>query len=132
MAFTYSAAEASDLHKVRGKVGDTSSGDALLDDDTITEILTEFTSVPTAAVEACKRILAQFARRVDRSGIGLSSNRSDAFEQYERLLKVLEREASASGAEMFVGGATLSEAVTLESDTDFRPRSFKIGMDDYT
>lgn len=132
MAFTYLAAESSDLHKVRGRIGDTDSADALLDDDTITTILTEYTSVLAAAVECCRRILAKLSRQVDRSGVGLSSERSQVIVHYERVLANLRRESAASSTEMFVGGTTISEKTTLEADSDFRARPFSIGMDDYT
>ena len=132
MSFSYSAAQSSTRDKLRGRIGDVTSARHFLDDSTLDAILTIYSDDPVAAApEACRQIIAKAAKDHDRSGVELTASRSQVVLHYERLLDQLVREAAASGVEMFVGGTMISETTTLESNTDLRARTFKIGMDDY-
>ena len=120
MTFSYDASEATDLDRVRGMVGDTSSTNppAMLANETITAILTRKGDVVEAAIECIDRILALKARNGDRSGPGIQSQRQQAFTNYSELRDYLteQRNASATGV---AGGLSDAEVTAIEADTDF-------------
>lgn len=129
MTVTYDDSEASDLHKVRGIIGDTITDDAYLQDETITALLTVHGSVLATSVECCRRILARIARDTDRNAVGFSASRSQVTQHYRDLMADLSAQLTAT-ATCFVGGTSLSEEQDLESDDDFIEPSFKIGDND--
>lgn len=130
MSFTYSDTDLStDLAKVRKRIGDVDSGSALLTDEEIEDTLEEYPSVALAAIKCVQTILGRLARRTDRSAVGLSSSRSQAFQHYKDLLAELQSEASAEATPRLKGTSD-AEAISLENDSDFRAHSFSVGMDD--
>lgn len=130
MTFTYSKSTIStDLAKVRLRIGDTDSTRQLLSDEEIAYTLTEYSTVVMASIECVKRILGQLARSTDRSAVGLSSSRSQAFQQYKDLLRELEIEAVSSAAPFFTG-ASQDEVDGDTEDSDYRGVQFDIGQDD--
>lgn len=132
MAWSYSASSTSTLNKLRRRIGDTNTNEQLLDDDELNEFLAEFNSdIYLAGASACWAIVAKLAREVDHSSQGNSASRNQKVQAYKDLAKELRAYALASGCTMSVGGVSVSEEITIESDTDFKQPRIKTGGDDY-
>jgi hypothetical protein len=133
LTFTYSSSSIStNLAKVRLRLGDTNSDDPLLTDEEINYFLdVAEDDIPTAALKSCRAIVAKFARTVNDSAGGINSSKTSKFQQYRDLLAELEEEVRASGtATPHVGGISIEREDEADSDTDFRPQAFAIGMHD--
>ena len=133
MTFTYNSASiGTNLVKVRLRLGDTNSDDALLTDEEINHYLdVAEDDLPTAAVMACRAIVAKFARVVNDSAAGINSSKTSKFSQYRDLLRELEEEVRSRGAaQPFVGGISIDREDDADDDTDLRRNSFEIGMTD--
>lgn len=117
---SYSATLTTSLDKVRFHIGDTSNVAAseLLADGEIAYILTEETSIYRASAVAAEAIAAKFARLADTSVGDVSVSNSQKHTQYLALSKVLYRKASGRAAPAFLGGASISDRDTRNSDTD--------------
>lgn len=131
MTFTYLGTLKTDLDKVRSRIGDTDSEDALLTDEEINGVLAEVPDVSQAAVECCELILAELARRVNRSAAGISSSASAKYDQYERLLKTLRRRARSRTVKPFVGQISQARNESTDNDSGYEKPTFKVGMGDY-
>ena len=96
MAFTYTGALDTDLEKVRFRVGDTDSADALLTDAEITGALTNEGSVTLAALACVRSILARFAKGYDFSTDGQAFSRGQRVAHYTALLEELQTESGVT------------------------------------
>lgn len=120
MTFTYDASEASDLHKVRGLIGDVTETNPKyrLSDETITAVLSLHPDTVDAAIACIDRLIALHVQNADRSGAGISTQRSVVFQQYKELRVILEKRLShrCTGT---AGGLSDSTNRSYEQDTDF-------------
>ena len=133
MTFTYSTTSSTPTNtsRIRVRLGDTNSSKPIFTDEEITAALADFASVTASAYYLCKAAIAKLARDVDRSAAGINSSRSQQITHLERVCADLEREM-ITGAVGFVGGTSIAEEETLETETDFKQPSIQIGMDDHT
>lgn len=133
MAFTYASTniDSSSLSWVRFRVGDTSSGDALLQDAEINALVTEAGNKQKAAALAAESIGAYYARRVDRTIGKLRIAMNQASEHYFALAKRLRAEQSRSVAG-YAGGLSEAEKETDRADTDLAQPAFRVAQFDYT
>ena len=129
MTFTFDPGLPSTRDEVRAKIGDTDSGDVLLQDETLDALLVTNSSVTETAIAAVKAILAKFARDSDKTTLGITSNLSQKSAQYRGILRDLEMEV-LNCAQVDFGGASRAEIENIEADSDFiRPR-FRVGQHD--
>jgi hypothetical protein len=131
MTWSYSAALAADKDRVRLLVGDTDASDPQLQDEELNYLIAQRGDVTLAAADAARALVARYSRQVDTSNLSLSVSASKRAEAYRTLAEDLDAKAlSLGGAEMFVGGLTISGKETLDSDTSAVQPSFSIGQDD--
>lgn len=83
----------SDRDKVRLKIGDTDSADALLSDDEVDTCLAEHGDLNRAAAAAAEAIAAQFSRQFDFQTDGQAFRRSQKAAAYRALAKELRAKA---------------------------------------
>lgn len=130
MTWTYSGNPASsNRDNVRHKIGDTDTDDQLLQNEEIDKEIADYGDLDLAAAAACDRIVSRFARKIDRSGLGMSASRSQLVQHYTDLARRLRLEAGKR-SEIFVGGLSKDEKDNLLSDEDRVQPSFRIGQDD--
>jgi hypothetical protein len=131
VTFTYddTASVWTDLTRIRRRIGDTDSDDALLTDEEINDQLSLTDEFNRAAAECVRAILGKMARDVDRTGTGYSATRSQKFQHYKDLLKDLDAEANLQASVELTGG-TKSGIEEYESDSDFVQFPFKKGLHD--
>jgi hypothetical protein len=125
MAFTYDIS--TNRGKVRFLVGDTDATDYFLEDNEIDYLLLVWTSVQTAAVEACKAIAAKLSREADKRIGDLSLSMSQRAAAYLTLAKTLAK-SSSSMLSGFAGGISQSSKETVEDDSDRVVPAFTRGM----
>jgi len=128
MTFTWDETDLSTaLAQVRMTIGDTVENKALLTDEQIAFRLTQHSqAVIPSSISCIQDILAQIARNVDRSNVGMSATRSQATTHYTDLLKTLRKE-SALVAEVDVGGISVSAEKAVNSDPDYKQVGMTIG-----
>lgn len=129
MAWTYdsTAPGSSDKSWVRMRIGDTSSGDQLLQDEEILAILSVEGDRTVSAAVAAESIGARFARQVDKTVGKLSISMAQASQGYFGLAKRLRSEISLSGAP-YAGGISVSDKAVDTSDTDRVAPAFYTGQ----
>jgi len=127
MAWSYdsTAPNSSDKSWVRLRIGDTSSGDQLLQDEEISAFVTSEGNREMGAALAAEAIGAQFARKVDKSVGKLAISFSQASEHYFALAERLRREV-AVGAGPYAGGISQADKDANEADTDVVAPSFTV------
>jgi len=134
VAFTWTGALDTNLAIVRHHTGDIVSTDPLLTDAQVNYELSQAGDDVIAATDKCfRRILASptVARAIDRNGTGFSASRSQRFAHMKEAYEMFKEEYAAMvpGAEW--SEHSISDANSIESDSDFRRPTFSIGMDDY-
>jgi len=132
MSWTYASSNAgsSDLSWVRMRVGDTTSGDQLLQDEEIAALLAEHGDRYVAAARSARAISGWFARRVQKSAGKFSISCQQASESYAKLADRLETEAGMR-AVPYAGGISVSDKETVAADGDRMLPQFRLGMDDF-
>jgi len=115
---------------VRLKLGDTTSGDQLIQDEEIDAMLSNYSNATRAAAECAFAIAGKFARRADKSAGRLRIAGSQSADAYERLGKRLLVQVGLEAAP-YAGGISISDKQTDESDTDRVAPSFTRGMHDF-
>jgi len=121
----------SGLSTVRFLIGDTSTGTALLTDEEINAVLTNYSSNHSlAAAWCCDSIAATYSRQADTENEGLAVKASQRAAAYTKRAEILRRQAGY-GARLFVGGRSEATKDTRAQDTDYVQPFFKRGMDDY-
>lgn len=130
MTWSYDPSEATDLDRVRGKIGDINTLDQQLPNETLNAIIAIKADVIDAAIECLNRLIAKYARDIDRSAVGITSSRSQRMNHYADLRDRLERDRLLV-TEPFVGGISKSEADVIDANTDFPQPKFKMGGDDH-
>lgn len=107
MVWTYSGDPSStDRDKVRFMIGDTDSQDPLLSDEEIMYLLDTKQSVQKAAQEACRAIIAKFAREVSYSLGPEKVEASDRLAHYKELLNELKAQSMEANAAPSWAGET--------------------------
>ena len=119
MTWSYdsTAAPSSDKSWIRLRIGDTSSGDQLLQDEEIEAHLTGEGSKYTAAALCAESVGAYFARRADKTVGRMSIAASKASEGYFRLADRLRAELGMRVAP-YAGGISIADKDTREDDSD--------------
>ena len=132
MVWSYdsTAPGASDLSWVRLRIGDTSSGSPMLQDEEIESLLSEEGNRHFAAAIAAESIGATFARTADKSVGKLRISIAKASESYFNLANRLRSEADMRVAP-YAGGISQSDIDAREKDTDQVGAPFQIGMHDF-
>lgn len=119
MSFSYDPGQATDLDKVRFRIGDTSKP-SLLEDEEIQAVLTERgDSVLHASVTCCERALMRASLEVNTTVSGQTVNREARVRQLQDGLRRLEDELMRTVAP-FMGGISEAERQTQESDSDWK------------
>jgi hypothetical protein len=132
MTWTYTLPIAVDRDRVRGLIGDTDTTYQLLQDEEIAYFLSVRADVFLAAADSANAIAATFSRQADTTNLSLSVSASQRAEAYRNLaVELAARSGSLVGAEMFVGGLTISGKEALATDTDAVQPSFERNQDDF-
>lgn len=131
MTWTYasSSTTVTDLSWIRLRIGDTSSGDQLMQDEEINALLDSEGNREMAAALAAETVGAQFARKVDKSVGKLQIAFSQASEHYFGLAQRLRREVAVS-AGPYAGGISRDDKASNETDSDVVQPAFRVGMFD--
>lgn len=140
MTFTYSStALSTNLSQVRLKLGDTNSKDPLLTDEEIAAVsdytaaelaATTGVNIPLAASRCIQAMIAAVARRIDTTGPRFGATRSQIFQHFKDLKKMLEDEARSSTSAVAWSEHSIDDADSLEDDSDFSNPSFGVGQFD--
>lgn len=141
MTWTYNASSLSlsDLYKVRLLIGDVDSARQQLQDEEIDWVLTEQTVVSYAAAACCDLLASKYAFLVNTENSELRVSAAARHKHYQELADRLRKGAGSlpggdgSGvmvADIYAGGALVSEKEALEQDTDVNPPTFARGQDD--
>ena len=121
MTFSYSLNPKSSLKdEVRFLIGDTKSGQPLLQDEEIRAVLDDCGNVPgLAAIVCCEAILSQMARMRDQSVGDVSISASQVVAAYEAMLTRLRGKYAQSGDFMpYAGGISRVDKRAQAADPD--------------
>jgi hypothetical protein len=130
MSWSFSDTLATTRDKLRLRIGDTDSNDALLSNETLDVLLSDKNDdLALAAIDAVRAIIAKLGREFDRSAVGVGGQRSQKVLHYTDLLKQLTKEGRLSTG-VVVGGLSANRKETIEGDSDFVRPSFTVGGDD--
>ena len=128
MTWTYTPGGADPVSQVRALVGDTVAAMPRLQDEEIAAILAAQPSVPYAAYQAARALVARYAGMVTSSGGGTSKQWDQLTRHYTDLAAALRRDAlrsGAAGAIPYAGGLSIAEKLAQESDTDAVQPAFR-------
>jgi len=120
MTFTFDATSSSqtDLHKVRQRIGDVTSTDAMLTDEQITALLSDYDDWREAAFRAVDLIVAKLARTPSsRSAASLSATTA-LLDTFKAIKSDLKRELYSTAAPVLVGPNEISTKDSLWDNTD--------------
>lgn len=118
------------LNKVRLLVGDTNENDQQLQDEEITDFLTEAGSATGAAVLAVRALAAMYARQADKWVGDLKILASQKHRNYLDLEKSLVARYSAFGYPS-AGGIRVSDKESITENDDLVKPSFRRNLHDY-
>ena len=133
MAWSFDPALSTDKDKVRLYIGDTDSTNPQVADETIEATLVLYPDPMLAAAVIARSLAAQYGRDVTYHAGSVGENSSDLARFYLDLAKELDPMGVTRAiplAQISVGGLSLSDKDTLDSNTDAGPPSFSKGMDD--
>lgn len=131
MAFTYSTTpETSARSYIRLLLGDTSSGNPMLQDEEIDAFLSLEGGRDIAAAHAADAIGASFARQVDKTIGKLKISIAKASGHYFDLADRLRFKANSRAAP-YAGGISQDDKRDAERDTDRVKPAFSLGFTDY-
>ncbi len=123
---------ASTLDKVRFLIGDTDADAPQLSDAEVNAMLADNASQPYAAsIALVERLIAKYARKVDKSMGDISISYSQMTQHYKDLLRQLRMRASIELAPPKLTAMLTDEKKTNEDDSSLVKPSFKIGMTDF-
>jgi hypothetical protein len=131
--WTYNAAQVGtvDLYTVRHLIGDVIVSDQQLNDQEILWTIGQYSNDWLAAAECCRNIAARYARQVDTVQAELRTLYSQRTKRYQSMAQDLEMRGMArGGVQAYVGGISISDKITNETDTDRVAPQFSIGMFD--
>ena len=133
MAWSFDPALPTDKDKVRLYIGDTDETNPQVADETIDATLVEYPDPLLAAAVISRSLAAQYGRQVTYRAGDVSENSSDLAKFYLDLAKELDPAGVTKAiplASISVGGLSISEKETLDSNSDAVQPSFSRGMDD--
>ena len=133
MTWTFDPALPTDKDRVRFYIGDTDTTDQQVQDETIEATLVDYSNPLLAAAVICRSLAAQYGREVTYKAGDVSENSSDLAKFYLELAKELDPAGITKGlalAEISIGGLSLAEKETLDTNSDAVQPSFSRGMDD--
>ena len=132
MAFTYesTAPESSARSYIRLLLGDTSSGNPMLQDEEIDAFLSLEGGRDIAASHAADAIGATFARQVDKTVGKLRISLGKASESYFALADRLRFKAGSRAAP-YAGGISQDDKRDVERDTDRVRPGISVGFTDF-
>jgi len=131
MTWTYNSANVGSSSRsfVRFKLGDTSSGNPLLQDEEIDGILGDLGDQYFAAAYCARSVAASFMTRVDKSVGKLNIHSAQVAEAYEKLATRLEYEASMR-VTPYAGAISVSDKEANVADSDTVLPQFTVGQFD--
>ena len=129
MTWSYSGDPgASSLDELRFILGDTDESDQQLSDEELLFLLREHGgSAPTAAIGACRRLVAKYTRCVDQKTGDIDIKYSSRVSQYEQLLAHLRAGLVPTP---YAGGISKADIETVQDDDDRQGPIFALGMFD--
>ena len=133
MAWTFDPALPTNKDKVRLYIGDTDETNPQVADETIEATLVEYPDPMLAAAVISRSLAAQYGRQVTYRAGDVSENSSDLAKFYLDLAKELDPAGVTKAiplASISVGGLSISEKETLDTNSDAVQPSFSRGMDD--
>ena len=133
MAWSFDPALPTDKDKVRLYIGDTDETNPQVADETIDATLVEYPDPMLAAAVISRSLAAQYGRQVTYRAGDVSENSSDLAKFYLDLAKELDPAGVTKAiplASISIGGLSISEKETLDSNSDAVQPSFSRGMDD--
>lgn len=129
MAWTYNPYIETDRDHLRFILGDTNADDPQILDEEADFLLVSQGSVQSAAVAACRVLIAKYARLCDKWIGDLKVLASQKQLHYTRLLKELSVQGMIRAIPS-AGGISISQKTAYESDTDRTVPAFRRGQDD--
>ena len=126
MAWTYlsTAPNSSAKSWVRLRIGDTSSGDQLLQNEEIDALVEDGGNKYAGAALAAETVGAYFARRADKRIGKLQISMAKTSEHFFQLADRLRVELAEQSGGVYVGGVSLSDKEEDKTDTDAVQPSF--------
>lgn len=141
MTFSYNSASlaTSSKNRVRLLIGDTDDTRQQLQDEEISYVLTQQTSVTLAAAACCDILAAKYAFFVNTENGSLRVSAAARHKHYMDLADRLRAggageipgDATVHDARIYVGGTSQSTKNTITDDTDAVVAPFRIGQDDH-
>jgi len=130
MTWTYNSTLIASNSKdwIRWRVGDTSSGDQLQQNEEITAAVSEYGDKVLAAAGVADAISAAYARRVDSKMGKLDLKWSQMSERYAALADDLRIESGSAGIAPWSGAISIDAKQAEQEDTDRVKPSFARGM----
>jgi hypothetical protein len=110
--------DAGSLDAVRFHVGDTDETCPLLGDREIRYLIAKHGSAAKAAVYACRRISAIYAREADKQAGDLAKKSSQKSKRYAELAEELRADLAFSDIAPYSGGMSESDMEAMEADSD--------------
>lgn len=130
MSATYELPLATDVHRLRFRVGDTDVTAALLQDEEYDELLIDAgDDLALGEAYAYSRLAAKFARMVDTTEGDVSVKASQRAERYAALAasaldQIATGGAGAPVAPPYAGGVSVADIAAREANTDRPPNAF--------
>jgi hypothetical protein len=132
VSWSYSGNPAtSNLDRVRFLIGDTDTNDQQLSDEEINALLVENHNNPyLAAVNCCRALEAQYARKVTKSMGDISIQYDQLTKHYSDLARSLTMKATLAAIPPYSGGISVSDKRIDAQNTDLVQPRFRRGMHD--
>lgn len=129
MTWTYTGDPCgSQLDAIRFAIGDTDSTDPLLTDEELNYLLKQSGgATQAAALSACRRLLAKFARCVDTRTGDIDVKYSQRIEHIKTQMEMIRQESVPTP---YAGGIRVSDIENVQDDEDRQGPQFAIGMFD--
>jgi len=127
--YTVTSLATSQLMQVRHLIGDVKQAEQLLQDEEINWELTQYPNIYGASAACCRALAAKFAVMVDTVQGDLRTVYSQRSRNYKMLAMDYEQRGFR-GVTPYAGGISVSDKVSVETDTDRVPPSFNRGQFD--
>jgi hypothetical protein len=114
--------------RIRHRIGDVRTKDAVLEDEEIAYELSLSTNEAIVALRCARLALNRVRQDVDSSGAGVNVSRSQKFQHFKDVISELELEAMGT-VNIVLTGASKAERDALAEDPDVPEAPFSIGMD---